>query len=91
MVQVPALKPERRVKAVLQWLRGQSGNASVALVGHEPQLGVLISWLLSGRQQSFVKLKKGSACLLEFAGEIESGGATLLWMLKPSQLRKLGR
>ena len=42
----------------LGWLA--SGNAaSVALVGHEPDLGELASWLLSGRPSPFVEFKKG--------------------------------
>lgn len=63
----------------------------VAVVGHEPDLGELASWLLSGRSRSFVTLKKGAACLLEFDGLPEPERGTLLWSLAPAHLRGLGR
>jgi phosphohistidine phosphatase len=87
--QIAALEPDKPVADVLEWLRMQPDGATVAIVGHEPQLGVLVSWLLTGQERSFVKLRKGSATLLQFAQNIEAGAATLLWTLKPSQLRDL--
>jgi len=73
----------------LGWLA--SGNAaSVALVGHEPDLGELASWLLSGRPSPFVEFKKGAACLLVVEGRVQAGAATLRWHLAPRQLRVLG-
>src|SRR5688572_30840239 len=59
VVRVDALKPGNALKGVLQWVQGQPGDATVALVGHEPQLGMLVSWLLSGQQRSFVDMRKG--------------------------------
>ena len=90
VVRVDVLKPGKPLKGVLQWVQGQPGDATVALVGHEPQLGMLVSWLLSGERRSFVPMRKGSACLLEFAEQVTPGSGKLLWMLKPSQLRDLG-
>jgi phosphohistidine phosphatase len=88
---VDALKPGKSVKGVLGWVQGQPDDATVALVGHEPQLGILIGWLLTGqRQQAFIDFGKGSACLLEFVDGVQAGRAKLLWMLKPGQLRRLG-
>ena len=68
-----------------------SGTDLVVLVGHEPHLGVFVSWLLTGLQESFVELKKGSACLLEFEKDVKPGRARLLWAMKPGQLRELGK
>ncbi len=87
-IEVLANKP---VRDVLRWVQGQAADATVALVGHEPQLGLLVSWLLSGEQRSFVKFRKGGACLLEFVRSVKAGRATLLWMLSPRALRKLGK
>ncbi|HEX2189534.1 MAG TPA: phosphohistidine phosphatase SixA [Longimicrobiaceae bacterium] len=61
----------------------------VAVVGHEPDLGELVSWLLSGHARSFVEMKKGSACLLDLDGPPER--ARLLWHLAPAHLRRLRR
>src|SRR5688572_3139488 len=90
VAEVAALEPAKPVNAVLHWLQGQPGDATVALIGHEPQLSTLVSWLLSGEQRGFIEMRKGSACLLEFDRETKAGGAKLLWMLKPSHLRDLG-
>jgi len=76
--------------AVLAWYRGVAEAGTVAAVGHEPYLGAWASWLLAGPAADFVAFKKGGACLLEFPGRIEPGGAVLRWHLGPSQLRALG-
>jgi phosphohistidine phosphatase len=89
-VEALANKP---VTDVLRWMQGQAttDDLTVALVGHEPQLGMLVSWLLSGERRSFVTCRKGGACLLDFGKGVKSGRAKLLWMLTPSSLRKLGK
>jgi phosphohistidine phosphatase len=91
VARVDELKPGKPVKAVLQWLQGHAADATVAVVGHEPQLGMLVSHLLVGeRKRPFVEVRKGSATLLDFPEQVKAGGAVLQWMLKPSQLRDLG-
>jgi len=45
---------------------------------------------LTGRKPSFISLKKGAACLLEFREQPKACGAKLVWALAPSQLRQLG-
>jgi phosphohistidine phosphatase len=88
---VDELAPDAVPDALVPWLRGQAPDATVAVVGHEPHLGFLVGWLLTGRHASFVELKKGGACLLEFDDPPAAGGATLLWALPPRQLRALRR
>jgi phosphohistidine phosphatase len=89
LVTLPELAPDAVPDALVPWLRGQAAEATVAVVGHEPHLGFLVGWLLTGRHASFVELRKGGACLLEFQDEPSAGGAVLLWALAPRQLRKL--
>lgn len=86
------LSPGQRPAAVVAWLRTQSGgaNKTVAVVGHEPGLGSLGTWLCAGIERSFLDLGKGGACLVELAERIEAGEAMLAWVLRPSQLRRLG-
>lgn len=86
---VAELAPERGADDLLPWLRGHGPDACVAVVGHEPGLGFLVGWLLTGRHETFVELKKGAACLLEFDDPPAAGNATLLWALAPGHLRKL--
>jgi phosphohistidine phosphatase len=63
----------------------------IALVGHEPDLGQLISWLITGQTRTPFEMRKGGACLLRLAEPPGPGSAVLRWFLPPSLLRKLGR
>ncbi len=88
--EVAALEPDASSKSLLGWLERQAEGSTVAVVGHEPSLSFHVSWLTARSNQPFVEFKKGGACLLRFYDEVFSGGATLLWMLTPRQLRALG-
>lgn len=85
-----ALAPGGTVRAVLAWLRAQPADATLALVGHEPDLGLLAGWLLSGKQTGFVQFKKGAAALIAFAGAPAAGKGTLAWLLTAAQLSEIG-
>jgi len=87
---VDALAPGQRPPALAPWLRSQVTHKTVAIVGHEPGLGSLASWLTAGSERSFLELGKGGACLLEFGERIDAGEAMLVWVLRPSHLRSLG-
>ena len=89
-VEVPQLAPDASVHALLKWLQERKSTSTVALVGHEPQLGIFVSWLLTGLQESFIPLKKGAACMVELKDNVRPGRGKLLWSLRPSQLRNLG-
>jgi phosphohistidine phosphatase len=89
VISLPALAPGGTVHAVLVWLRAQPAEATLALVGHEPDLGLLAGWLLSRRQTGFVQFKKGAAALIEFAGAPAAGKGTLAWLLTAAQLAEL--
>lgn len=88
---LPSLAPGKPMNALLGWLAQHPPGRTVAIVGHEPHLGEFVSWALTGLRESFVPLKKGAACLIEFPGEVKPGRATLLWLMKPSQMRAIGR
>jgi phosphohistidine phosphatase len=61
----------------------------VAIVGHEPQLSRLVTYLISGLDRSAIELKKGSGCLIDFDGLPSAGAGTLIWSIRPSVLRSL--
>jgi phosphohistidine phosphatase len=88
---VEALEPQSALPAFVRWLRTQRGAGRVAVVGHEPHLGTLVTWLLTGIDEARVPLKKGGACLLDFASLPRKGGAALHWALTPAMLRDLSR
>lgn len=88
-VKVDALAPGQPPGAFAVWLRTQAARKTVAVVGHEPSLGTLVTWLAAGIEQSFLELGKGGACLLELGEKIDAGEAMVEWVLRPSHLRAL--
>lgn len=87
------LTPDQPPSALLPWLRARAREdvATAAIVGHEPYLGILVTWLLSARETSSINIKKGGACLLELDDRPKAGDATLLWSLTPAQLKWVER
>lgn len=71
----------------LQEVRG-ARDGTLALVGHEPDLGKFAGVLLFGAPRSLA-LKKAGACLIAFAQAPAAGGGELLWFATPGMLRAL--
>jgi phosphohistidine phosphatase len=88
---VPALAPESAPAGLAKWLRTRRDTGVMAVVGHEPHLGMLITWLMTGARDSHVTLEKGGACMLEIDGQPGARSATLQWVLTPDVLEKLAR
>ena len=82
------LEPGTVPSRFLAWLREQDGNV-IAIVGHEPDLGALVTWLLTGATESHVPLGKGAACLLDLGEAPGRGKGMLEWAITASQLRRL--
>lgn len=80
----PTVDPARIVSLIQS-----SSFKDLALVGHEPHLSSLASYLLSGNSRSFVVLKKGGAVCLEFETRVAPKKAFLNWHLEPNQIRRL--
>ncbi|MFN2397240.1 MAG: histidine phosphatase family protein [Gemmatimonadaceae bacterium] len=89
-VSTDSLRPEARYESLLRWWSSKPGTSVMAIVGHEPHLSGLVSWLLAGSDSPFIELKKGAACLLEFESTPSVAKGTLLWSLAPAHLRRLG-
>jgi phosphohistidine phosphatase len=77
------------VGAVVKLLAKFPPDASVALVGHEPDLSHLAAALISASGDVSIALKKSGVVGIEFEGQAENGKGTLLYHLKPGHLRKL--
>jgi phosphohistidine phosphatase len=60
----------------------------VLCVGHEPHLGELAAWLTTGERDSYMDLKKGGACLIDFDGPPRKGSGLLRWLLGPKELAR---
>jgi phosphohistidine phosphatase len=86
-----SLEPKARPTSFARWLATQRKTATVAVVGHEPHLGALVTWLLAGVDERRVELKKAGACLLRFDGKPRRDGARMEWLLTPAQLKSTDR
>lgn len=92
---VEALRPERPFEEFTAWLRrrvrpnGNDEDITIGIVGHEPHLSGLVTWLMTSGTDSRIELKKGGACLLRFDRAPSPGEAILRWALMPSHLRAL--
>lgn len=76
----PGVEPSRIIKEL-----SQIPDPSVALVGHLPTLGWLLSTLLWGVPPKEIILPKGSVSYLEVQA-MEPAGATLRWMISPEMI-----
>jgi phosphohistidine phosphatase len=86
---VEALAPGGGFEDLLQALEGRAGLHSLALVGHEPDIGQLAARLLGARRA--IAFKKGAICCIEVPSLPPAGPGTLQWFLPPRLLRKIGK
>ncbi len=84
------LAPEASPSAFEAWLRDYADADVVIAVGHEPHLGLLATWLMTGASESRLDFKKAGACLLRFDGPARKGEGTLRWLMGPKELKALG-
>lgn len=95
----PTLKVETREELVVgakpeqfvAFLHTLPSDAVVVCVGHEPQLGEVVSLLLCGKALPNFPLKKAGAVGLESEGVFKPGHGRLCWWFQPMQLRAFGK
>jgi len=83
-----ALAPAGTPAAVIQELSKYVRKGSVALVGHEPNLGELAAHLIGARHA--IEFKKGAVCRIDFEVLPPKGSGQLRWFVTPKMLRRLG-
>jgi phosphohistidine phosphatase len=89
-IECAALEPGRPPAEVLAALQPYSSSSAVALVGHEPSMHQLASYLLtSDTQHAAIEFRKGSVARLELVDGLRPGSAVLLWLLAPKVLRAI--
>jgi len=88
---VDALVPGGDPTRLSDWLARHASADVVAIVGHEPLLGTLVTWFMTGAGDSRVAMSKGGSALLEFSSRVSPGSGILKWLLTRSALRRLGR
>src|SRR5207245_576205 len=86
-----ALESGRSPAEVLQALQPFTGSTAVVLVGHEPNMHELASYLLTAdTSHAQIEFGKGGVAYLEVGeGSPRPGAARLVWLLTPKVLRAL--
>jgi phosphohistidine phosphatase len=77
-------------EAIINVLRRQPPEATVAVVGHEPTLSELLARLLGSHRAERLAFKKGGAALVDLPTDGRSAGR-LIWFLRPRILRSLAQ
>jgi phosphohistidine phosphatase len=85
------LAPEGSVESLLFNLTRFQNHSDLLLVGHEPLLGDLATFLLTLNHESklAVALKKAGMCRIEIDALPPTECGTLCWLMTPKQLRQL--
>lgn len=87
--EAPELSPGGAALAVLSLL-GQKRGKLVAVVGHQPELGALLSACLLGEDGTLaIEMKKNAVACVSFEGSPSAGRAVLKWLATPRMLRRL--
>lgn len=87
--EAPELSPDEAPQALLALL-SKDRSKLVAVVGHQPALGHLLSACLLGESRNLpIDLKKNAVACVSFRGSIRAGRATLKWLATPRMLRAL--
>jgi phosphohistidine phosphatase len=76
------------VDQILTALGRRPSDATIAVVGHEPTLSMILARLLGAVDGERLAFKKGGAALVDLP-DGPSGGGRLVWFLKPKVLRAL--
>jgi phosphohistidine phosphatase SixA len=67
---------------------GFGADATVAIVGHEPHLSLVLAELLGARAPERLAFRKGGVALVDVPGRLQEGGS-LVFFLTPKVLRAL--
>lgn len=81
------LAPGGDCRQLLQRLSQRSDRAGIILVGHEPDLGRLAAFLLSGSYDISIEFRKGGAACIEVDDFHPPVRGRLHWLLTPKQMR----
>jgi phosphohistidine phosphatase len=87
--EVPELLPGRAALKILTVL-AKNRRKRIALVGHQPDLGILLAACLLGNHAALpVDLKKNAVACVAFQGPARAGQGVLRWLATPRMLRVL--
>jgi phosphohistidine phosphatase len=85
------LIPPGDFKDLINEIQEKYDVESLALVGHEPMLGELISWLTTRNKGLQINFRKGGVCYLSADRLYQDHRATLEWLLTPALMVELSK
>jgi phosphohistidine phosphatase len=85
-----SLAPGGEPQHLVTRLAREAQDERIGLVGHQPDLGQLATWLTSGSGRG-LDLGKAGIARIDFDGEVAPGRGTLVWLLPPRVLRKVAQ
>jgi phosphohistidine phosphatase len=91
IVQTSNLVPGASFDELFGEIKQQKGIETIALVGHQPDLGELISTMVWGDGKICVPLKKGGVCCINVTETVPAFRGNLIWLLTPRQLRLIAK
>ena len=86
----PTLTPFAEYGALIKAIAPYAED-EVAVVGHEPHLSGLASYLLVGGDSAVLEFKKGAVARLKFPERAAPGAGSLEWLIQPGALRLLAK
>jgi phosphohistidine phosphatase len=90
--QTSALAPGALAEQLSAEIKSQGVAESIALVGHQPYLGIYISTIIQNVDGVLsLQLKKGGICCINVTETVPILRGDLMWLLTPRQLRMLAR
>lgn len=88
VVKSEALLPGASVEAILSQLSEEKSNA-VLLVGHQPHLGKLLAYLVTGDARVEIPLRKACVARVSFSGSTLAPPGQLRWLISPKLAERL--
>ena len=88
--EISELAPEKSVDHLISGLSRFHDRENLLLVGHNPLLIHAFSFLISGKDNLEIDLKKGGLGCIETDGLPPRAPGQLHWFLTPKQLRRFG-
>jgi len=85
VIETDALVPDADPKEILREI-GKKGFKRAMVVGHMPHLGRLLGYLLTGRRDSAIDIKKAALARIQFDGDIPKPPGTLTFLLPAKEL-----
>ncbi len=88
VAEADVLAPGHAPAEVVEFLAEEDVD-EIAIVGHEPQLGNVVSLMVAGSDEPVVDMKKAAVACVEFEGKVEPGQGCVAWHLVPSVIEAL--